>query len=124
MTKGNTVIRARYARLTAWMKTSEYTPIATRLSTASQRTRAGEGSMTLYGRRLAVHLLVQPAVAREFMADPKATGHDGGRENILRFEQGAQRKRSRDLSSVEQRQTFLRHQRDLGASRATDLRAV
>lgn len=39
-----------------------------------QRTRAGDGAVTLYGRRLAVHLLVQPTVAREFMADPKATG--------------------------------------------------
>jgi len=28
---------------------------------------------TLYGRRLAVHLMVQPGVARDFMADPKAS---------------------------------------------------
>ncbi len=39
-----------------------------------QRTRAGDGSVSLYGRRLAVHLMVQPVVAREFMSDPKATG--------------------------------------------------
>ena len=37
-----------------------------------RRTRAGEGSFTLYGRRLAVHLMVQPGVARAFMADPMA----------------------------------------------------
>jgi hypothetical protein len=35
-----------------------------------RRTRAGEGSFTLFGRRLAVHLMVQPGVARTFMADP------------------------------------------------------
>lgn len=34
-----------------------------------RRTRQGEGSFTLYGRRLAVHLMVQPGVARAFMAD-------------------------------------------------------
>ena len=28
--------------------------------------------MTLYGRRLSVHLMVQPGVARTFMADPMA----------------------------------------------------
>lgn len=37
-----------------------------------RRTRQGEGSFTLYGRRLAVHLMVQPGVARTFMADPMA----------------------------------------------------
>ena len=37
-----------------------------------RRTRAGEGSYTLYGRRLAVHLMVQPSVARSFMSDPMA----------------------------------------------------
>lgn len=36
-----------------------------------RRTRQGEGSFTLYGRRLAVHLMVQAGVARDFMADPK-----------------------------------------------------
>jgi len=36
-----------------------------------QRTRAGEGAMTLYGRRLAMHLMVQPGVARDFMSDPR-----------------------------------------------------
>ncbi|MCE8556361.1 DUF3987 domain-containing protein [Ruegeria pomeroyi] len=34
-----------------------------------RRTRAGDGHATLYGRRLAVHLMVQPRVARAFMAD-------------------------------------------------------
>lgn len=38
-----------------------------------RRTRQGEGSFTLYGRRLAMHLMVQPGVARAFMADPMAT---------------------------------------------------
>lgn len=38
-----------------------------------QRTRQGEGAFTRYGRRLAVHLMVQPGVARDFMADPKAS---------------------------------------------------
>lgn len=37
-----------------------------------RRTRAGDGQMTLYGRRLAVHLMVQPGVAQAFMADPMA----------------------------------------------------
>ena len=37
-----------------------------------RRTRAGDGHSTLYGRRLAVHLMVQPSVARIFMADPLA----------------------------------------------------
>jgi Protein of unknown function (DUF3987) len=37
-----------------------------------RRTRQGDGSTTLYGRRLAVHLMVQPGVARVFMADPMA----------------------------------------------------
>lgn len=35
-----------------------------------QRTRAGEGSLVLYGRRLSIHLMAQPYVVREFMADP------------------------------------------------------
>ncbi len=37
-----------------------------------RRTRAGDGHVTLYGRRLAIHLMVQPGVARNFMADPMA----------------------------------------------------
>lgn len=37
-----------------------------------RRTRQGEGSFTLYGRRLATHLMVQPGVARAFMSDPMA----------------------------------------------------
>ncbi len=37
-----------------------------------RRTRSGDGHFTLYGRRLAVHLMVQPTVARTFMADPLA----------------------------------------------------
>lgn len=37
-----------------------------------RRTRAGDGHSTLYGRRLAVHLMAQPTVARAFMADPLA----------------------------------------------------
>jgi hypothetical protein len=37
-----------------------------------RRTRSGDGHSTLYGRRLAVHLMVQPTVALGFMADPLA----------------------------------------------------
>ncbi len=37
-----------------------------------RRTRGGDGHITLYGRRLSVHLMVQPGVARAFMADPAA----------------------------------------------------
>lgn len=37
-----------------------------------RRTRAGEGSFALHGRRLSVHLMVQPGVASAFMADPMA----------------------------------------------------
>ncbi len=39
---------------------------------AIRRTRSGDGHTTLYGRRLAVHLMVQPGVALAFMADPMA----------------------------------------------------
>jgi hypothetical protein len=35
-----------------------------------RRTRSGDGHATLYGRRLAVHLMAQPGVVRGFMADP------------------------------------------------------
>lgn len=35
-----------------------------------RRTRSGDGHRTLYGRRLAMHLMVQPSVAEAFMADP------------------------------------------------------
>lgn len=34
-----------------------------------KRTRAGDGHQSLVGRRLAIHLMVQPTVARAFMAD-------------------------------------------------------
>lgn len=37
-----------------------------------RRTRAGDGALTLFGRRLAVHLMVQPGIARDFLADPMA----------------------------------------------------
>ena len=37
-----------------------------------RRTRQGDSSFTLYGRRLAIHLMVQPAIAHEFMSDPLA----------------------------------------------------
>ena len=36
-----------------------------------RRTRQGEGAYTLYGRRLAVHLMVQPGVARDFHGRPE-----------------------------------------------------
>ncbi len=41
---------------------------------AIRRTRAGDGSITLFGRRLAVHLMVQPDAAGALMADGVATG--------------------------------------------------
>ena len=37
-----------------------------------RRTRQGDGSFTLYDRRLAIHLMVQPTVAYGFMSDPLA----------------------------------------------------
>ena len=37
-----------------------------------RRTRQGDRSDTLHGRRLAIHLMVQPAIAHEFMSDPLA----------------------------------------------------
>ncbi|SFI55999.1 YfjI family protein [Jannaschia pohangensis] len=37
-----------------------------------RRTCSGDGHATLFGRRLAVHLMVQPTVARIFLADPLA----------------------------------------------------
>ena len=37
-----------------------------------RRTRQGDGSFTLYDRRLAIHLMVQPTIAYEFMSDPLA----------------------------------------------------
>lgn len=39
---------------------------------AIKRTLNGEGAYSLYGRRLAMHLMAQTAVARAFMADPMA----------------------------------------------------
>jgi len=39
-----------------------------------RRTRAGEGHSVLWGRRLALHLMVQPVVARTFLSDPLAEG--------------------------------------------------
>lgn len=41
---------------------------------ALDRVRAGDGAATLYGRRLAVHLMVQPVAARPLLADPVASG--------------------------------------------------
>ncbi|MEP3636373.1 MAG: YfjI family protein [Paracoccaceae bacterium] len=38
------------------------------------RTRSGDGQSTLHGRRLAVHLMVQPIAARPLLADPIANG--------------------------------------------------
>ena len=38
-----------------------------------RRTRQGDGSYTLYNRRLAMHLMVQPGVARPLLADDTAT---------------------------------------------------
>ena len=37
-----------------------------------RRTRQGDGSLTLYDRRLAIHLMAQPGVARPFLADSTA----------------------------------------------------
>jgi hypothetical protein len=39
-----------------------------------KRTRGGDGHLALYGRRLAMHLMVQPVVAHAFLADPLAEG--------------------------------------------------
>ncbi|WP_165354741.1 YfjI family protein [Tropicimonas sp. IMCC6043] len=38
-----------------------------------RRTRAGDGHATLYGRRLAVHLMAQPTIVRAFMTDRLAS---------------------------------------------------
>ncbi|MEJ6390472.1 YfjI family protein [Gymnodinialimonas ulvae] len=38
------------------------------------RVRAGDGTSTLFGRRLAAHLMVQPVAARPLLADPVASG--------------------------------------------------
>ena len=38
------------------------------------RTRGGDGTVTLLGRRLAAHLMVQPVAARPLLADPVAMG--------------------------------------------------
>jgi hypothetical protein len=42
------------------------------MGNAIKRTRQGDGAFTLYGRRLSLHLMVQPVVAYSFMADPLA----------------------------------------------------
>ena len=42
--------------------------------TPMNRTRAGDGSNTFRGRRLAVHMMVQPVAARPLLADPVARG--------------------------------------------------
>ncbi len=39
-----------------------------------KRTRAGDGVFTLRGRRLALHLMAQPIVMHDFLADPLAGG--------------------------------------------------
>lgn len=39
-----------------------------------KRTRGGDGSMTLHGRRLSMHLMVQPMIGRNLLADPLALG--------------------------------------------------
>lgn len=39
---------------------------------AIKRTRQGDGSFTLYGRRLSLHLMVQPVVAETLLSDPLA----------------------------------------------------
>lgn len=41
---------------------------------ALDRVRAGDGATTLYGRRLAAHLMVQPVAARPLLSDPIASG--------------------------------------------------
>lgn len=41
---------------------------------ALTRVRAGDGTSTLFGRRLAAHLMVQPVAARPLLADPVANG--------------------------------------------------
>lgn len=41
---------------------------------ALDRVRAGDGANTLYGRRLAAHLMVQPVAARPLLSDPIASG--------------------------------------------------
>ncbi|MEX0279585.1 MAG: YfjI family protein, partial [Arenibacterium sp.] len=38
------------------------------------RVRAGDGASILYGRRLAMHLMVQPVAARPLLSDPVANG--------------------------------------------------
>lgn len=40
---------------------------------AIKRTRQGDGAFTLYGRRLSLHLMVQPVVAHALLADPLAS---------------------------------------------------
>ena len=40
---------------------------------AIKRTRQGDGIFTLFGRRLSLHLMVQPKVAYELLADPLAS---------------------------------------------------
>ncbi|MCG3266264.1 DUF3987 domain-containing protein [Yoonia sp. I 8.24] len=39
-----------------------------------RRTRQGDGSLTLYDRRSAIHLMAQPGVARPFLSDDTALG--------------------------------------------------
>ncbi len=41
---------------------------------ALDRVRSGDGATTLYGRRLAAHLMVQPVAARPLLSDPVASG--------------------------------------------------
>lgn len=40
---------------------------------AIKRTRQGDGAFTLYGRRLSLHLMVQPIVGHDLLADPLAS---------------------------------------------------
>lgn len=38
-----------------------------------KRTRQGDGAITMYGRRLSLHLMVQPLIARALLSDPLAS---------------------------------------------------
>ena len=42
--------------------------------TPINRTRGGDGAITLYGRRLAAHIMIQPIAARPMLADPVISG--------------------------------------------------
>jgi len=87
---------------------------------AIKRTRSGDGHQTLHGRRLAIHLMVQPTVARGFMADPQAAD-TGFLPRFLLSEPPSTIGMRLQASAVENATALIGFERRLGEILATPL---